>query len=120
MNIFISFFFTIIYKFDEYKCTNGVTGEFDNDEWKFLPSDDIDSECSLYFNKSKYEVKLTVIKGTPDENLSITRLKDKYLSIFIKISCWNMKRYKLTIPTCYTYSLKNLNCSSCKKNNYEE
>lgn len=63
---------------------------------------------------------IEIFKGTPDENLSITRLKDKYLSIFIKISCWDMKRYKLTIPTCYIYSLNNLNCSSCKKNDYEE
>ena len=57
-----------IYRFDEQKCTNGVTGEFDTEEWKFIPSSDTEAECSLYFNKNKYEVKLTVIKGVPDEN----------------------------------------------------
>ena len=89
-----------LYKFDEYKCTNGVTGEFDNDEWKFLPSDDIDSECSLYFNKSKYEVKLTVIKGTPDENNNyfVERFKDGEFKItpdvgyeFLDSQCSNDK-----------------------------
>ena len=68
----------ILYKFDEFKCSDGVTGTFDVNEWKFIPSKDIDSTCELYFNKSKYEVKLTVIKGTPDENNNylVERFKD--------------------------------------------
>ncbi len=67
-----------LYRFDEYKCTNGVTGTFDTTEWKFTPSKDLDSTCELYFNKTKYEVTLTVIKGTPDEsnNYFVERFKD--------------------------------------------
>ncbi len=59
---------TITYKFDEYKCTNGVTGTFDTTEWKFIPNKDEDAVCELYFNKSKYKVTLTVINGKEDEN----------------------------------------------------
>ena len=90
----------LLYKFDEYKCSNGVTGEFNNDEWKFIPSEDIDSECNLYFNKSKYEVKLTVIKGTPDENNNyfVERFKDGEFKItpdvgyeFLNSQCSNDK-----------------------------
>ena len=89
-----------LYKFDEYKCTNGVTGEFSTDEWKFIPSNDIESECNLYFNKSKYEVKLTVIKGVADENNNyfVERFKDGEFKIipdigyeFLDTQCSNDK-----------------------------
>ncbi len=67
-----------IYKFDEYKCTNGVTGEFDTKEWKFVPNKTQEAECELYFTKAKYKVTLTVIRGKADENnnYSVDRYTD--------------------------------------------
>ena len=40
----------LLYKFDEYKCSNGVTGEFNNDEWKFIPSEDISNNVDFLFS----------------------------------------------------------------------
>lgn len=71
------------YKFDEYKCTNGVTGEFDLEKWKFIPNRSDTATCELYFNKAKYDVTLTIIKGKADENnnFSIERYKDGVFNI---------------------------------------
>ena len=68
----------LVYRFDQYNCTEGVTGNFNNEEWKFIPSKDVEATCELYFTKARYEVKLTVIKGNPDENNNyfVDRYKD--------------------------------------------
>ena len=94
------------YRFDEYKCTEGVTGIFDTDEWTFTPNKNIDAVCELYFNKAKYEVKLTVIKGTPDENNNyfIERFKDG--------------EFKIIPDNGYEYS--NIQCSNDKVANYDK
>lgn len=51
------------YVFTSSSCTNGVTGDFDTDTWEFIPSEIKESTCKLYFNKSYYDVTLTITNG---------------------------------------------------------
>ena len=37
----------LVYRFDQYNCTEGVTGNFNNEEWKFIPSNDVEATCEL-------------------------------------------------------------------------
>lgn len=58
-----------MYEIEKYSCTNNLTGNFDEDAWTFIPDrNDIDSTCSLYFLKTKYEVTLTISNGIEDES----------------------------------------------------
>lgn len=58
----------VLYKFLKFSCTNDLTGTFDEDKWEFIPVEEKDSTCSLYFVNAKYPVTLTIINGTADEN----------------------------------------------------
>lgn len=40
-----------LYTFSRFTCTNDVTGDFDTKEWKFLPKNEEESTCELYFVK---------------------------------------------------------------------
>ena len=60
----------ILYKFLKFSCTNDLTGTFDEEKWEFIPAEEKDSTCSLYFVNSRYPVTLTVINGTADESNS--------------------------------------------------
>jgi hypothetical protein len=51
------------YVFSNYVCTNGLSGTFDKNLWKFTPSEDKESLCSLYFANSQYEVTVTATNG---------------------------------------------------------
>lgn len=52
------------YDFDNYVCTNKVTGEWNESEWKFTPNlIDSSSNCSLYFKTKTYEVKVDFVGG---------------------------------------------------------
>lgn len=64
------------YVFSSYLCTNGLSGTFDTTLWKFTPSEDKESVCSLYFNNSQYEVEVTAVNGIvegSDEKFKIPR-----------------------------------------------
>ncbi len=56
------------YIFLKYSCTNELSGEFDEENWKFVPSAEKDSVCSLYFVNSSYSVDFTVVNGTASED----------------------------------------------------
>ncbi len=56
------------YVFSLYKCTNGLSGTFDKNLWKFTPSEDKESVCSLYFAYSQYEVSITAINGVVEND----------------------------------------------------
>jgi len=66
------------YAFSKYVCTNNLTGKFDTENWKFIPDQNIESTCKLYFVKTHYEVAFTVINGVVDEEntLQVEREKD--------------------------------------------
>ena len=53
--------------FSSSSCTNGVTGSFNTDTWKFEPVELKESTCKLYFNKAKYEITLTITNGELEE-----------------------------------------------------
>lgn len=73
-----------LYKFDRFKCDPEITGRFDTEEWKFIPNKTEKSTCKLYFNKSRYNVALTVINGKSDDennNYSVERYTDGVFKI---------------------------------------
>ena len=37
------------YQFSRFTCTNDLTGDFDVDNWKFIPKENKTSTCKLYF-----------------------------------------------------------------------
>jgi len=53
--------------FSSSSCTNGVTGSFNTETWKFEPVELKESTCKLYFNKAKYEITLTITNGELEE-----------------------------------------------------
>lgn len=57
-----------LYNFLRFSCTNDLTGEFNEENWKFNPTEEKDSTCSLYFVNSKYAITLTVVNGTASED----------------------------------------------------
>ncbi len=65
----------IKYKFSRFSCTNNLTGNFDEENWEFVPNEQKDSTCSLYFVNAKYDVTLTVINGKAegDNPISVER-----------------------------------------------
>ena len=103
------------YIFSSYSCTNGLTGEFDSDKWEFVPNEEIDSTCKLYFNKTKYEVTLTVTNGELDKNNNKYIEREKNGEFIIKpydgyeydsstcsnnkVPVWSNTDNKLTIST---------------------
>ncbi len=56
------------YIFLKYSCTNELSGEFDEESWKFVPAVEKDSVCSLYFVNASYSVAFTVVNGTVSED----------------------------------------------------
>lgn len=56
------------YQFSRFTCTNDLTGDFDVDNWKFIPKENKTSTCKLYFVKTNYSVTLTITNGVEDEN----------------------------------------------------
>lgn len=71
------------YAFSKYVCSNNLTGKFDSENWKFIPDQNIESTCKLYFVKTHYDVVFTVVNGVVDsENiLQIEREKDGIFKI---------------------------------------
>lgn len=58
----------IKYVFSKVICENGLQGDFDTTNWKFVPKENKTDTCSLYFVKNKYKVDFTVVNGISDEN----------------------------------------------------
>ena len=102
------------YKFARYQCIdNTVTGQFNEDEWKFVPNVEKDTTCNLFFVNSTYEVTLTVTNGKADESNPkyIEREKDGEFKIIPsegykfesaqcsddKTATWNEENNTLTI-----------------------
>lgn len=59
---------TDTYLFSRFVCTNELSGKFDTEKWQFVPAEEKDSTCNLYFVHSKYSVTLTIVNGVEDEN----------------------------------------------------
>ncbi len=103
------------YLYSRYSCTNGVTGTFDTENWKFVPVEVKTSTCKLYFFKAKYEVTLTVTEGSVDEDndLFVEREKNGVFGItpsegyeFSSATCsdskeatWDSTKNELSINT---------------------
>ena len=57
------------YKFSLVRCVDTtVSGQFNVEEWKFVPIVEKDTTCNLFFVNSTYEVTLTVTNGKADDN----------------------------------------------------
>lgn len=67
-----------MYTFDNYYCTNGVQGSWNESEWKFTPSLTDNTTCELYFKTKTFEVKIdfenSVVEG---EEFSGTKIVKK-------------------------------------------
>ncbi len=101
------------YSFLKFSCTNDLTGEFNEEEWKFTPAEEKDSTCSLYFVNSSYSVDFTVVNGVVSENNPKTVNREETGEFVItpsegyefkeavcsngKESTWNAKTNTLTI-----------------------
>lgn len=109
-----------LYKLSEQHCTNGVTGTFDEKEWKFTVDKEIDSVCELRFVQSKYEVTLTLVNSSdatldPNNLKYIERDQDGVFVItptegygFVKADCSDNKSYKWD-ETKNTLTLETIN-----------
>lgn len=65
------------YQFSRFTCTNDLTGDFDVDNWKFIPKENKTSTCKIYFVKTNYAVTLTITNGIEDENNPKTIQREK-------------------------------------------
>ncbi len=72
------------YQFSRFTCTNDLTGDFDVDNWKFIPKENKTSTCKLYFVKSNYTITLTITNGIEDENNQKTIQREKDGKFIIK------------------------------------
>lgn len=88
------------YDFSNYYCTNGVKGDWNEVEWKFVPSLTDNTTCSIYFNTKTYEVKLDVLNATTEEGFvnTVTVKRDNNVEFnvepkegyqFDKVTCTN-------------------------------
>lgn len=93
------------YIFNRYQCDNDVTGRFDNDDWKFIPSEEKNATCKIYFVKSFYDITITAANGTVSENnpTTIERENDG----------------KFTVIPNEGYEFKEVNCSNDKKATFD-
>ncbi len=108
-----------VYRFSRYVCTNDVTGEFNNETWTFTPSEEKESNCSLYFVNSFYDVTLDVRGGVAaDVNpIKVERESDRDFIItpdegheFKEVTCTNGKEAK------WDQSTNTLNISAITEN----
>lgn len=74
------------YTFERYACTKEVTGEFDEEEWEFVPNLTANATCRLYFLKTMHTVTVKASNGKlPSNNIEeeiIVQLnKDKTINV---------------------------------------
>lgn len=102
-----------LYIYKKYSCTNNLNGEFNKEEWKFIPEKETKDTCSIYFVKAKYNVKLNLTNAMEDETNSNTINREENAIfkiipndgyIFKDVSCtnnkeatWNDKNNTLTL-----------------------
>lgn len=72
------------YQFSRFTCTNDLTGDFDVDNWKFIPKENKTSTCKLYFVKTNYTITLTITNGIEDESNPKTVQREKDGKFIIK------------------------------------
>lgn len=91
------------YIFKKYSCTNNINGEFDSENWKFIPEKETNETCSLYFVKAKYNIKLNLSNAIEDEgntniiereNNAVFKIIPNEGYIFKEITCSNNKEAK--------------------------
>lgn len=89
------------YIFNRYQCDNNITGNFDTETWKFIPDEEKEGLCKLYFVKTNYEITVTAANGSVDEEgtLTIPREGDA----------------KIKVTPNDGYEFKDVNCSNDKK-----
>lgn len=89
------------YEFTKSSCTNNVVGTFNTDEWTFIPSENKESVCKLYFVNSYYNVDLTASNGVVDaaNEFKIKRESDGKFKVlpndgyeFKEVNCTNNKQ----------------------------
>ncbi len=51
------------YQFKKYKCNNGITGKWDEKNWKFNAKAEANGKCKLYFEDKEYKVELFAPDG---------------------------------------------------------
>ena len=92
------------YAFNRFQCDNNITGTFDTENWKFVPSSEKEGLCKLYFVKTSYDITVTAANGSVDENspTKIAREGDA----------------KITVTPNEGYEFKDVNCSNDKKATY--
>lgn len=109
----------IQYEFTKYQCSNGVTGTFDIEKWEFIPSEEIESTCKLYFVNAYYTVEISAANGVVDENnqSKIKRESDGSFKVtpnegyeFKEVNCTNNKQ------ATYDKSTNTLNLSVIMEN----
>lgn len=111
------------YKFSKFQCTDStIVGQFDEEKWEFIPNEEKEATCNLFFVNSTYEVTLTVTNGKADDNNPkyIEREKDGEFIIIPsegyqfestqcsddKTATWNEQNNTLTINAI----MKNVAC----------
>ena len=87
-----------LYAFNTYKCTNNVTGTWNDTTWTFTHSNTADATCSLYFVTTYNTVKIEVTnaKIESQSELKVNRAQDAVIKIipnegyvFDEASCTN-------------------------------
>ena len=114
-----------LYIYKKYSCTNNLNGNFDKENWKFIPEKEVKETCSLYFVKSKYNVKINLNNAIEDEtNSNIIKREENAVFkiipnegyIFKDVLCtnnkeatWNEKNNTLTLDVVMQDTECNLN-----------
>ena len=72
-----------LYAFNTYKCTNNVTGTWNDSTWTFTHSNTADATCSLYFVTTYNTVKIeaTNAKITSESEMKVSRGQDAVIKI---------------------------------------
>lgn len=71
------------YQFDEYKCTNGVTGKWSEKKWEFKTKGDKSSTCKLYFVDREYEVEMIAPEGITISGDTLLKVKKEENAEFV-------------------------------------
>lgn len=93
------------YLFNRYQCEDNISGTFNEQEWKFIPDEEKNTVCKLYFVKTYYDVIITAANGSvsEDNQTKIARESDG----------------KFIVTPNEGYEFKEVNCSNDKKATYD-
>ena len=96
------------YLFSRFSCTNNVSGEFDDTNWKFNPGSESESVCSLYFVNSQYSVTVDARGGV------VTTTNPSVVARGSDIE------FKITPDEGYEYTDNEVTCSNNKTATWDE